>query len=83
MPWGKRLNRWHDEVGPFHLLREDGSPACGCSYFATTGPYPDQTHVTATCGNCGKIAAKADPRSWRAFRAAMAESAKARARGLI
>lgn len=35
--WGRRMNKWHDEVGPLHLLNDDGSPACGSSYYTTTG----------------------------------------------
>lgn len=40
MKWGRLINNVRDEIGPFHLLREDGSPACGASYFTSTGPYP-------------------------------------------
>lgn len=59
MKWGKRMNNFHDEVGPFHLLKDDGSLACGASYFTTTGPYPNQDMTgRACCRRCLKIAVK-------------------------
>lgn len=54
-PWGRRLDRWHDEQGPFHLLRDDGSPACGASYHTTTGPYPRVPSEHEKCRRCKRI----------------------------
>lgn len=47
--WGKCVNRWHDEVGPAHLLREDGSPACGVRYYVTSGGEPDPVTKCRRC----------------------------------
>lgn len=53
MKWGRLLNKWHDEIGVFHLLKGDGSPACGVSYYTSTGPYPDQNiQVHNKCRRC-------------------------------
>jgi len=53
MKWGRLINKWHDEVGVFHLLKDDGAPTCGSNYFSSTGPYPDQNiHVFNKCRRC-------------------------------
>lgn len=57
--WGRMLNKWHDEVGSLHLLKPDGSPACGTRYFASGGAYPEDEAKTAPkCRRCGAIYAK-------------------------
>jgi hypothetical protein len=57
--WGKLLDKWHDEVGPFHLLRPDGSPSCGASYFTSSGPYPyPEQDCYPRCDRCRVIAQK-------------------------
>lgn len=54
--WGKLLNEWHDEVGPFHLLRDDGSPRCGVPYRSSTGAYPyEEKDCHPRCGRCEAI----------------------------
>lgn len=52
--WGRMLNKWHDEVGPFHRLRDDNSPACGASYYTSGGAQhpPSEGHK---CGNCKRV----------------------------
>ena len=61
MRWGKLLDRWHDEGRIFHLLRDDGAPACGVPYYTSTGaPYPgEEAQHHPRCGRCERIAAKA------------------------
>ena len=54
--WGRMVNRWHDEVGPCHLLKEDNSPACGTSYYASSGAIHPGT--SWKCGNCKRISVK-------------------------
>lgn len=67
--WGKLLNEWHDEVGPFHLLRDDGSPRCGVPYRSSTGPYPyAEKDCHPRCGRCEAIDA-ADERGRESARA--------------
>lgn len=65
--WGLLLDRWHDEGRTGHLLKGDGSPACGVRYFASTGPYPIE--VQNKCRRCLRIersrAAKKDDLSER------------------
>jgi hypothetical protein len=56
--WGRCLSHLHDEIGPFHLLRPDNAPACGVSYFSTTGTYPYEINDHSKCGRCKKIATK-------------------------
>ena len=54
--WGKLLDQWHDEVGPFHRLKPDGSPRCGVRYYTSSGPYPyevDECHPR--CQTCEKL----------------------------
>lgn len=55
MKWGRLLNRFRDEIGKAHLLKEDGSPACGASYYASTGPYPHAIDDNQKCLNCKGI----------------------------
>jgi len=50
--WGRLLNRWHDETGAFHILKEDNSPACGARYFASTGTYPMLPQESQKCRRC-------------------------------
>lgn len=52
--WGRLLNRWHDEVGPYHYLKSDGSPACGARYFSSAGAYAD-TDGGPKCGSCSRM----------------------------
>lgn len=55
--WGKLLNKWHDEQSLFHLLKPDGAPACGASYYASTGPYPyAEEDCYPRCAKCDKRA---------------------------
>lgn len=49
--WSRRLNRWLDPEGPFHLERDDASPACGASYRSMEGPHR-QPHRHECCRNC-------------------------------
>ena len=55
LAWGHRLDRWHDERGPLHLLRDDNSPACGARYYAMAGATPDPAGH-AKCRTCERIA---------------------------
>lgn len=55
--WGRRLDKWHDEKGPFHLLTASNAPACGASFYSMTGAHP---HVTEhqKCKRCLAITRK-------------------------
>ena len=57
--WGRRINRWHDEVGPLHLLNEDNSPACGAKYFTMGGMLRQENQGgLPKCKKCLLIEAK-------------------------
>jgi hypothetical protein len=52
--WGKLLDTWHDEGRVFHLLKDDGSPACGVPYF-TSSAYPaDFAPFQPRCRRCDR-----------------------------
>lgn len=52
------LNRWHDEVGQFHICdSKTFEPVCNLSnYYTLTGVYPFAPHDNQVCGNCKRIA---------------------------
>ena len=52
--YGRMINRWHDEVGPWHRLRDDNAPACGARYYTSGGEQtlPSEAHL---CGNCKRL----------------------------
>lgn len=52
MSWGRLLDSFRNETGKFHLLKGDGSPSCGTSYFTSTGPYPFTPDDSQKCKNC-------------------------------
>lgn len=52
--WSRRMDRWHDEQGPFHRQRDDGSPACGASFLYMAGPHRDQPARAQCCKRCLK-----------------------------
>ena len=52
--WSRRLNRWLDPEGPFHLERDDASPSCGASYRSMEGPHRQPTRGEC-CKRCLKI----------------------------
>ena len=54
MNWGYLIDRWHDQSVITHVLKDNGSPACGCSYFASAGPC--NTYSSPKCRRCQKIA---------------------------
>jgi hypothetical protein len=65
LSWGHRQNNLHDQVGPLHVLKDNGAPACGCAYFTTggaehtTGSLAELKTLTsshATCFRCRRIA---------------------------
>ena len=58
MSWGKLLDKWHDEGRLFHLLKHDGSPACGVSYYTSTGTYPFAPDDSQKCKLCKGIEQK-------------------------
>lgn len=67
LAWGHRMNNIHDQVGPLHVLKDDGAPACGSAYYTTggaehtTGTPAELKKLTgshATCFRCRKIADK-------------------------
>jgi hypothetical protein len=53
--WGRMINRWHDKMKTVHLLKDDGSPACGASCFASAGEALDPPE-SAKCRRCVRIA---------------------------
>ena len=55
--WARNTNRWHDEVGPYHLRNPDLSPACGAKYFASNGPPPWPVDSHEKCRNCLRVEA--------------------------
>lgn len=52
--WGYMLNVNRDRGRLAHLLRADGSPACGARYFASAGQSEDVQTINK-CLHCLKI----------------------------
>ena len=55
--WGYMLNSFRDQMNTAHLLKDDNSPACGVSYYASPGAHQD-IHDNQKCRRCKAIAAK-------------------------
>ena len=50
--WSRRLNRWLDPEGPYHLERDDASPACGARYRSMEGPTAGRRTRGECCQRC-------------------------------
>lgn len=50
--WSRRLNRWLDPEGPYHLERDDASPSCGAHYRSMEGPISGQRTRRECCRRC-------------------------------
>lgn len=54
--WGCMVTRWCDQGRTAHLLRRDGSPACGARYYASCGAGMPRGGVSAPlCRRCEGI----------------------------
>ena len=58
LEWGWLMDKWHDQLSLMHLLKGDGSPACGCAYYTSSGPAPDAVEHYPKCGNCKRSEAR-------------------------
>jgi hypothetical protein len=52
--WGFMMLRFCEQGRTAHLLKPDGSPACGASFYASAGAAMDEP-VTPKCGRCLRI----------------------------
>lgn len=55
--WGYMVKRFCDQGRLMHLLKDDGSPACGAYFYASAGMSLEPNHG-AHCRRCERIAAK-------------------------
>ena len=58
--WGYMVDRNHDQGRVAHLLREDGRPACGASYYASAGQSTARGLCGERCRRCEHIALVSD-----------------------
>ncbi len=49
--WVAYVDRWHNERRMLHLAKSDLSPACGASYYASSGAV-DSPEESRKCGRC-------------------------------
>lgn len=54
MGWARRINKWHDEVGPLHLTTATNKPARGAKVYAM-GMDVVRYAGAAVCAKCQKI----------------------------
>lgn len=58
MTWARNVNKWHDEIGPYHLRNPDNSPACGARYFSCNGAADHKPSDHEKCGLCRRVERK-------------------------